>query len=147
MGIETKAYRDELLIITDGMSKMNHLMRWVRGATVESIKSETEKLRFLKLLKYPEIVTTLTSEHLKRYYRNIVNKYPSAIKEMPDASKYAQLIIFCFMRKADISDSLVEILLDTTQKICISGENKSRAKFSKLKEIRKIMITGEYWRF
>lgn len=137
LGIETKAYLDELLIITDGMSKMNHLMRWVRGTTIESIKSETEKLRFLKLLKYPEIVTTLTSKHLKRYYRNIVNKYPSTIKEMPNASKYAQLIIFCFMRKTDINDSLVEILLDTTQKIFIAGENKSKAKFSKLKEIKK----------
>lgn len=137
LDIETKAYLDELLIITDGMSKMNHLMRWVRGTTIESIKSETAKLRSLKLLEYPEVVTTLTAKHLKRYYRNIVNKYPSTIKEMPDASKYAQLIIFCFMRKTDINDSLVEILLDTTQKIFISGENKSRAKFSKLKKIRK----------
>jgi hypothetical protein len=137
LDIETKAHLDQLLIITDGMSKMNHLVRWVRGTTIESIKSETEKLKFLKLLKYPNIVTTLTTKHLKRYYRNIVNKYPSSIKEMPNASKYAHLIIFCFMRKADINDSLVEILLDTTQKIFISGENKSKAKFSKLKEIRR----------
>jgi hypothetical protein len=77
LDIETKSYLDELLIITDGMSKMNHLMRWPRGTTIESIKSETEKLRFLKLLKYPEVVTSLTAKHLKRYYRNIVNKYPS----------------------------------------------------------------------
>ena len=134
---ETKAYLDGLLITHDGMSWMNNMTRWMRGIKVEEVELETEKLKFLKLLNYPPILTKLPSKHLKRYYRNIISKYPSAIKEMPEINKYALLIIFCFVRKTDISDTLVEILINVTHKIFITGENRSKTQLSKLKEIKK----------
>ena len=121
----------------DGMSWMNTITRWMRGIKVEEIELETEKLKFLKLLNYPPILTKLTPKHLKRYYRNIISKYPSAIKEMPETNKYALLVIFCFVKKIDISDTLVEILINVTHKIFITGENRSKIQLSKLKEIKK----------
>jgi hypothetical protein len=133
----TKAYLDGLLITLEGMSWMNHITRWMRGINASSIEFEVEKLRFLKLLNYPPILTKLTARHLKRYYRNIVSKYPSAIKEMPDINKYAQLAIFCFVKKAEISDTLTDILINATHKIFVTGINKSRLKLSKLKEVKK----------
>ncbi len=137
LDIETKAYLDGLLIMRDGMSWMNTITRWMRGIKVEEIELETEKLKFLKLLNYPPILTKLTPKHLKRYYRNIISKYPSAIKEMPETNKYALLVIFCFVKKIDISDTLVEILINVTHKIFITGENRSKIQLSKLKEIKK----------
>lgn len=137
LDIETKAYLDGLLIMRDGMSWMNTITRWMIGIKVEEIELETEKLKFLKLLNYPSILTKLTPKHLKRYYRNIISKYPSAIKEMPETNKYALLVIFCFVKKIDISDTLVEILINVTHKIFITGENRSKIQLSKLKEIKK----------
>lgn len=133
---ETKAYLDGLLIMHEGMSWMNHITRWMRGAKVKDIKLETEKLKFLKLLKYPTILTNLAPKYLKFHYRNIVSKYPSAIKDMSDVNKYTHLIIFCFVKKIDISDTLVEILINITHKIFITGENRSKIQLSKLKEIK-----------
>lgn len=133
----TRVYLDDLLIIHDGMSWMNHITRWMRGVRSENVKTEVEKLQFLKLLNYPKLLKKLATKHLKRYYRSIVSKYPSAIKDMPETNRYAQLIIFCFVRKTEISDSLVEILINTTHKVFNSGENRAKTQLSKIKEIKK----------
>ena len=45
---------------------------------------------------------------------------------MPETNKYALLVIFCFVKKIDISDTLVEILINVTHKIFITGENRSK---------------------
>jgi len=135
---ETKGLLDELLLIEqNNMSRLSYFERWPGGLSLETILGEANKLRFLKSLILPDCLQNIPNKSLQRYYRNICTKYPSAIKAMPETHRYALLAIFSLIKKRQVTDNLVELLIRLTKKIITSGENKLRKELSKVIEIKK----------
>ena len=135
---ETKGLLDELLLIEqNNMSRLSYFKRWPGGLSLETILGEANKLRFLKSLILPDCLQNIPNKSLQRYYRNICTKYPSAIKAMPETHRYALLAIFSLIKKRQVTDNLVELLIRLTKKIITSGENKLRKELSKVIEIKK----------
>lgn len=135
---DTKAYLDELLLIEqNSMSRLSVFKRWPGGLSLETILSEAKKLKFLKSLALPECLQNIPNKSLQRYYRTICTKYPSAIKAMPQTHRYALLAIFSLIKKRQVTDNLVDLLIRLTKKIITSGENKLRKELSKVVEIKK----------
>ena len=133
---ETMAYLDGLLIIENNNSIMSFIKSWPRGISLKSVLIEAQKLKHLKLIKLPEILDTIPVKQLKKYYRNICTKYPSAIKQMPDRNKYVFLAIFCFIRRREVSDNLIDILLRFVQKMFISGERRLKKEVATIVNIK-----------
>jgi len=137
LDFETKAYLDGLMLVKDSsMSRLNYIKRWPQGMSVKSIKIEADKLSFLKMLTLPDCLDEITEGQLKKHYRNISTKYPSAIKEIPEVTRYALLSIFCFLRQRELIDNLVEMLIKLTHKVFVSGENKLQNELSTVLEIK-----------
>ncbi len=133
---ETMTYLDGLLIIENNNSIMSFIKSWPRGISLKSVLIEAQKLKHLKLIKLPEILDTIPAKQLKNYYRNICTKYPSAIKQMPDRSKYIFLAIFCFIRRREVSDNLIDMLLRFVQKMFISGERRLKKELATIVNIK-----------
>ncbi len=138
LNVDTKASLDELLLIEqNSMSRLSVFKRWPGGLSLETILSEAKKLKFLKALVLPACLQNIPNKSLQRYYRNICTKYPSAIKAMPESHRYALLAIFSLIKKRQVTDNLVDLLIRLTKKIITSGENKLRKELSKVIEIKK----------
>lgn len=140
---ETKGYLDGLMLSVKSSSRFAILKRWPRGMSLKSILSESEKLKFFQKLSLPQLIETIPNKQLLRHYRNICTKYPSTIKLMPEVSRYALLAIFSFIRKRQITDNLVELLIRITHKVIKRSENKLKEEQSKVAEIKKIYNTKE----
>ncbi|CAM4387160.1 MAG: Tn3 family transposase ISNpu13 [Legionella sp.] len=135
---DTKVCLDELLLIEqNNMSRLSVFKRWPGGLSLETILNEAKKLKFLKSLALPECLQNIPNKSLQRYYRTICTKYPSAIKAMPQTHRYALLAIFSLIKKRQVTDNLVDLLIRLTKKIIASGENKLRKELSKVVEIKK----------
>ena len=128
---------DELLVIEGGISKMTRMKNWAHGCSVKSIKGESEKLSFLKKLNYPDILSSLSARHVRRHYRRVYNLYPSDLDNMEKSQRYALLLVFCYVRRSEISDTLVELLIDIPNRISSRSKNRSKKKLSEASEVRK----------
>ena len=137
MDSTTKAFLDGLMIIEDGASRMTRLGRWMEGTNANNVYIEIDKLKFLKKLKLPSILQSIDYKILKKHYRSIRNKYPSAIKEIGDDNRHALLAIFCYCRKIDITDNLIEILNRLIHKSYSSGYHKSKRILAQYKNLKK----------
>ena len=136
LSFESKAYLDGLMLAKDSTTQLSFMKRWPLGLSLKSILIEAEKLQFTRLLSLPSSLKQVSNTQLKKYYRNICSKYPSAIKEMPDRNKYALLAIFCFIRERKLNDNLVELLIRLTKKVFTSGANKLIKELSQIVEIK-----------
>ncbi|MCH9763114.1 MAG: Tn3 family transposase [Gammaproteobacteria bacterium] len=138
LSIDTKASLDELLLVEkNNVSKLSVFKRWPGGLSLKTILGEADKLRFLKSLVLPVCLHSIPNKSLQRYYRNICTKYPSAIRVMPESHRYALLAIFALMKRRQVIDNLIDLLIRLTKKIITSGENKLKKELSKVIEIKK----------
>lgn len=132
----SKAYLDGLLIMEPQNSVMAYIKSCPQGISLKSVLGEAEKLRHLQLIELPEILHSIPTKQLKKYYRSICTKYPSAIRAMPEKSKYVLLSIFCFIRRRELSDNLLDMLLRLVQKIFKSADNKLKRELSAMINIK-----------
>jgi len=139
MGLDSEAKRhlDKLLITEKNVSRLSEIKRWAGGLSLETILTEAEKLKFLKLIVLPQCLNEIPNKTLQRHYRNICTKYPSAIKNMPLNHRYALLAVFSLIKRRQVTDNLVDLLIRLTKKIMTSGENKLKKELSKVVEIKK----------
>jgi TnpA family transposase len=135
---ETRASLDELLLVEEnGVSRLAVFKRYPGGLSLETILNEAKKLKFLKSMELPDGLYHIPNKALQRYYRNISTKYPSAIKLMPSEHRYTLLAVFALIKKQQVTDNLVDLLIRLTKKIIKSGENKLQKELSRVIEIKK----------
>lgn len=135
----TKAYLDGLLLNKDKhQSYFSFMKHWPRGLSLESILEEVAKLQFLELLQLPLplALNNISSKQLRIYYKNISTKFPVAIKSIPEQNRYAYLVIFAFLRKQQIIDNMIELLMRLTHKMVTRGENKLKNELIKVTSIK-----------
>jgi TnpA family transposase len=122
---QTKAFLDGLMLNHDkSISRFKYIKRWPKGLSADTVKKEAEKLEFLLSLNLPKSIVEIAESELNRQYRNICSKYPHAIKKMPEIRRYGLLSIFCHIRKRELIDSFVDILIRVTHQIFNSAEKR-----------------------
>lgn len=134
---EAKNHLDKLLIVEKNVSRLSEIKRWPGGLSLETMLGEAEKLKFLQLIVLPKCLNDIPNKALQRHYRNICTKYPSAIKNMPISHRYALLAVFSLIKRRQVTDNLVDLLIRLTKKIVTSGEKKLKKELSKVVEIKK----------
>ena len=137
----TKAHLDGILLPKDSTkdsntSTFNFIKKYPINMHIRSIQEEIEKLEILQAITLPNILSKIPNNQLQLYYREIINKYPSAIKNMPEHRRYFYIAIFCYVRKRELNDNLAEILISITHKIFERGKQKVKKELSYTKKIK-----------
>lgn len=133
----TVAYLNGLLINKGKHhSYFSFMKHWPRGLSLDSILEEISKLKFLELLTLPSCLKDISSKQMRAYYRNISTKFPVAIKAIPEHNRCAYLAIFAFVRRQQIIDNMIELLMRLTHKMVVRGENKLKNELIKVTSIK-----------
>ncbi len=99
-------------------------------ANLKNILREIEKLECLRDLRLPKnLLEGLSPKMLDIYKQRVATEPLRELKRHPDHIKYPLLAIYCFLRTADVTDTLVEMLLQVIQKITKHAENRVVKEF------------------
>lgn len=92
---------------------------------LESLQKEAEKLLFLKSIPLPlDLLKGLPRPYLVGLKRRISSEKPAEIKRHPEATRYALVAIFSFVRSHEIVDDLVDLLILIVHRIGARAEQK-----------------------
>jgi len=92
---------------------------------LESVLYETDKLRVLSQLTFPSDLFQEVSPPVLALYRDRAATEPlPELRRHPDATRYTYLSAFCLQRKAEIIDSLIDLLLLVIRRIETNAEKK-----------------------
>jgi len=95
---------------------------------LESVLVETDKLRVLSSLALPADLFDAVSPRVARLYRErAATEGITELRRHPVATRYTYLAAFCLQRKAEIIDSLIDVLLLVIRRI----ENNAAKRIGK----------------
>ena len=121
---KTKGAIDALLSGSDplGMTELRHDPG---RASLETAKAEVAKLRAIRKLGLaPEMFTGLSTKVLHHYRSRLDSEPPSRTLERTHSSRYALVAIYCWLRHAEVIDSLVELVILTVHKLSTKAEQR-----------------------
>ena len=94
-------------------------------AGVEGARTELGKLARLRELGLPEdLFHNTTPKVVRAYRRRAASESPSSLRAHPPAVRYTLLAALCFMREREVTDGLVEVLLQIVHNIGARSEKK-----------------------
>ena len=97
----------------------------VDNVDVEKIIKEIEKLRIIQQLELPEnILNNTPNKILKKYKQRIISEDISEIRRHPETIRYSLLSIFFLTRQREITDNLIELLIQIIHRIGVRAERK-----------------------
>ena len=80
--------------------------------SVETVRKEFDKLKAIDRLGLPETpFRTIPRKTLTSYRARAATEPPNPLKDRVDASRYALVSIYCWVRRREITDDLVELLI------------------------------------
>ena len=92
---------------------------------IESLISEIEKFDLIKkLICKEEIFKKLSQKVLKKYKQRISPHSAYDFKRHPEKIKYPLMSMFCFVRNAEVTDSITDLLIQLIHKITSGSERK-----------------------
>ncbi len=104
---------------------------------INSVVKETEKLQFIYSLNLPDkTLKQLNAKALSTYKMRVASQSAWETKRHPPKTRYALLAIFLYLRKAEIIDDLVELLIQIVHRLSVRADNK--VKKSILKDFKKV---------
>lgn len=88
-------------------------------SNLESINSEISKLEVIKILNLDSSVIPddISPNILKFYKRKIISDTPEQVRKRPEYIRYPLVIIFCYLKKQEITDNLIDHLCNLIHKI------------------------------
>lgn len=141
--VETKALIDALLIKQNEVNSetFNNLKSDPGRIGLESVFNEIKKLKTVQKLKIPgDIFAQIPHKVLKEYKQRVSSELLGEIRRHPDTVKYSLLSIFFWMRKREITDNLVDLLIAIIHKIDSKAVKKVEREV--LRDIKK--VHGKY---
>jgi TnpA family transposase len=94
-------------------------------ASAESARTEIAKLSRLRGIGIPEdLFGDVSPKVVRAYRRRAASESPSTLRAHPSAVRYTLLAALCFMRSREVTDGLVEVLLEIVHKIGARSEKK-----------------------
>jgi len=107
-------------------------------ASLNTILEEIDKLERVRALELPADLFADCSEKLLAAWRaRAAAAYPSDLRAMPELIRVTLLAALCWSRTAEITDGLVDLLIDVVDKIRVRAENRvEKALVADLKRVR-----------
>ena len=92
---------------------------------LETVLKELEKLRCIEDVGLPEdLFTRLSLKRLRTYRQRAAAEPPRELRRHPEPTRYALLAVFCWQRRQEIIDGLVELLIEIIHRITTRAERK-----------------------
>lgn len=92
---------------------------------IESLTNEIKKFDLIgKIILNEEIFKKLSQKVLKKYKQRVSPQYSHDFKIQPEKIKYSLMSLFCFVRKAEVTDSITDLLIQLIHKITSGSERK-----------------------
>jgi TnpA family transposase len=89
-----------------------------RGISTKSMLAEVTRLENLRLITIPDSVfNSISPKVLQRYRQRVMTEKLSELQNHPLTIRYALLTIFCWLRRREITDQIVELLVQIVHKI------------------------------
>ena len=83
-------------------------------------------MRIIQQLELPEnILNNTPNKILKKYKQRIISEDISEIRRHPETIRYSLLSIFFLTRQREITDNLIELLIQTIHKINVRAEGQA----------------------
>ena len=84
----------------------------------DSLLKEIDKLETIRQLELPEHLFTQTSPKIVQHYRQRAStEPPRELRRHPQSIRYTLMAAFCWQRKQEITDSLVELLIQIVHQL------------------------------
>jgi len=107
---------------------------------LETVLSELQKLKTIKNIGISfKIFRNIQHKRLLQYKNRIISEEVSEIKNHPEEIKYALLAVFFYVRQMEITDNIINLLIEITHKIGVRAERKVDREL--LKDFKK--VTGK----
>uniref|UniRef100_UPI00404A0E40 Tn3 family transposase n=1 Tax=Fulvivirga sp. TaxID=1931237 RepID=UPI00404A0E40 len=127
--------------LDDGVITLNTLRSDPGRIGLESVLKEIEKLKIIRDLEIPDSLFTSTPYTiLNKYKLRVASELPGELRAHPQKIRYTLLSIFFWIRSQEITDNLIELLIQIIHKISSNAENKVVKEF--VKDFKK--VTGKY---
>ncbi|PLS80277.1 MAG: hypothetical protein CYG59_08820 [Chloroflexi bacterium] len=106
-------------------SLFQYLRREPGPVNLESILEESSKLQQLRQIGLPsQLFTDLPRVVVQHYRERVVTEPPREVRRHPEPVRYTLLAAFCWLRSQEITDSLVDLLIDTIHRIGVKAEKR-----------------------
>ena len=137
----TKKVDEETQEVIKVRSHLHELRQGTGAVKLESLLRETEKLEHIEKLELPETLFAHVNDQVVESYRQrIAVEELHEIKRHPDPVRYTLLAAYCWQRRREIIDTLVDLLLDLIRRMQIRAERKIDRIV--LKEIKRVHGKG-----
>jgi hypothetical protein len=98
---------------------------------VATMLEEMAKLRLIRELKLPTDLFPGLSRKVLSVYRNRASiEEPSRLRAHPKPLRLTLLAVLCFMRAQEITDGLVELLIQIVHKIDVRAEKRVEEEYA-----------------
>lgn len=105
-------------------SKFQELKADSGPATLDSFLSEITKLKNLTAINLPALFSDTSLKILQSYRQRIMVEEPFEIRRHPFELRMTLLAIFCHLRSQEITDNLVDLLINIVHKIGTKAEQR-----------------------
>jgi len=119
-------------------SALQRLKRDPGRVSVDSVVTEVAKLQQIRQLGLPaELFASVSPKLLTHYQQRVMIEPPRELRRHPDLVRYTLLAAFCHLRGQEVTDSLVELLLQIAHRIGARAEQKVTTEL--LEDLRRVM--------
>jgi TnpA family transposase len=121
-----------------GRSALHDLKQGAGAIRVDSLLVEIDKLEKIEKLGLPtDLFLVTNAKILESYRRRVAVEDLHEIQRHPDPVRYTLLAAFCWQRRREIIDVLVDLLIDLIHRLNIRAEHKvDKAVVREIKRVR-----------
>jgi hypothetical protein len=121
-----------------GRSTLHDLKQGAGAIKVDSLLIEIDKLEKIENLELPaDLFLTTDAKVLETYRRRVAIEDLHEVQRHPDPVRYTLLAAFCWQRRREIIDVLVDLLIDLIHRLNIRAEHKvDQAVIREIKHVR-----------
>jgi hypothetical protein len=97
---------------------------------VKSILQETERLSQLRQVELPDdLFADLTPTIIEKYAQRVMAEAPRELRRHPSTVRYTLLACFCWQQRRQVTDSLVQLLIQIIHRMNTRAETKVKKTF------------------
>ena len=124
--LNTSKITDEDVVTDDGLvTTLTTLKSDPRRPGVDSIQNEIAKLQRIDQLKLPsDLFANVSPKMIDTLRRRVATEPASELRLRVESIRYTMTAAYCWQRRREVVDGLVELLIQTVHKIGVRAENK-----------------------
>ena len=109
--------------------------------SLNSLLTEITKLQHLRRIELPDdLFTEISAKVLQTYAARAAMEYPSHLRAHPDPIRYTLVAAFCWLKTTDVTDNLVDLLIQMVHSIGTRAEKKVDAEL--IQDLKR--VTGKH---